>query len=227
MHGPGHHEHFEWHGPGPGPHGMHKEPGPAGHGPFDHPPGAPFGGPLPPRPPMPPMPPPPGPPMAWGAWTRPAPKVKRGDVRAAVLSLLAEGPRNGYQIIQEISERSGGVWRPSPGSVYPALQQLEDEGLIQAEQTGGRRLFHLTEEGQAYVEEHADELAAPWETIAESVDDAAMEVHTLLGQLHMAVAQATQAASPAQIGEVRKVLANARRAIYRILAADSTDEPDD
>ena len=58
------------------------------------------------------------------------PRVKRGDVRAAALALLAEEPPNGYQIIQEISERSGGVWRPSPGSVYPALQQLEDEGLI-------------------------------------------------------------------------------------------------
>jgi DNA-binding PadR family transcriptional regulator len=160
--------------------------------------------------------------MGW-AWTRPAPKVKRGDVRAAALSLLAEGPRNGYQIIQEIAERSGGVWRPSPGSVYPALQQLEDEGLIRAEQTGGRKLFRLTEEGEAYVEGHADKLAAPWETIAEAVDDQAVELHSLLNQLHMAVATVTQAANAEQATEVRKVLANTRRAIYAILAEAPPD----
>jgi DNA-binding PadR family transcriptional regulator len=226
MHAPGEHESYDWafaavpaeaaHNLGPGAHGSD---------PFDPPPGPPFGmPPMPPRPPMPPMPPmPPAPPMGWG-WTRPAPKVKRGDVRAAALSLLAEGPRNGYQIIQEIAERSGGLWKPSPGSVYPALQQLEDEGLIRAEQTGGRKVYRLTDEGQVYVEEHADELAAPWAAVAETVDDGAMELHALLGQLHMAVGQATQAATPAQINEVRKVLGNARRAVYAILAEDPADE---
>jgi DNA-binding PadR family transcriptional regulator len=77
-------------------------------------------------------------------------RARRGDVRAAALALLAENPMNGYQIIQEISERSGGVWRPSPGSVYPALQQLEDEGLIRAEEgAGGRRAYQLTDDGGA------------------------------------------------------------------------------
>jgi DNA-binding PadR family transcriptional regulator len=155
---------------------------------------------------------------------RSAPKAKRGDVRAAVLSLLAEEPRNGYQIIQEIAERSGGLWKPSPGSVYPALQQLEDEGLISAAQTGGRKLFQLTDEGRAYVAEHAEELAAPWAAIAETVDDRAVQVHTLMSQLYMAVGQATQAATSGQLGEVHKVLAGARRAIYAILAAEPTDE---
>src|SRR5262249_49122735 len=75
-------------------------------------------------------------------------RVRRGDVRAAALALLAEEPRNGYQLIQEIAERSDGVWQPSPGSVYPALQQLEDEGLIQAETPeGGRKRYALTGEG--------------------------------------------------------------------------------
>src|SRR6266446_675789 len=98
------------------------------------------------------------------------PRAKRGDVRAAALVLLAEEPRNGYQIIQEIESRSGGVWRPSPGSVYPALQQLEDEGLIRAvEADPGRKAFELTEEGRAYVERHADDLAAPWDAVAGTV----------------------------------------------------------
>src|ERR671923_1154744 len=95
-----------------------------------------------------------GPPRFGGR----GPRVRRGDVRAAILDLLAEGqPWNGYQIIQEIGARTQGVWRPSAGSVYPALQQLEDEALIEA-QAGEdrRRMYTLTEEGRAYVAEHAD-----------------------------------------------------------------------
>ena len=76
-------------------------------------------------------------------------KARRGDIRTAGLLLLAEEPRNGYQIMQEVEERSGGVWRPSPGSVYPALQQLEDEGLIRSQEADGRKLFALTEAGSA------------------------------------------------------------------------------
>ncbi len=89
-------------------------------------------------------------------------RARKGNVRAAILVLLAEEPRNGYQIIQEINERSGGAWKPSPGAVYPALQQLADEGLIAGDEAGGRRTFHLTDEGRAHVEENADRLAEPW-----------------------------------------------------------------
>jgi hypothetical protein len=141
------------------------------------------------------------------------PRVKRGDVRAAALALLAEEPRNGYQIIQEIGERSGGVWRPSPGSVYPALQQLEDEALIQAE----------TAEGQAYVTAHPDEVSAPWDVVARSVGDDAIELRELIGQVAMAAVQVTQVGSDAQVTEAHKILTDARRSLYRILAAD--DEP--
>ena len=82
-------------------------------------------------------------------------RARRGDVRTALLTLLAEEPRNGYQLMQEIERRSEGVWRPSPGSVYPALQQLEDEGLVRAEETDGRKLFHLTDEGRKAAEASA------------------------------------------------------------------------
>src|SRR3954465_2231774 len=83
-----------------------------------------------------------GPPFGRG------PRARRGDVRAALLVLLAEEPRNGYGLMQEIEQRSGGVWRPSPGSVYPALSQLEDEGLVQAVQEGTSKRFDLTEAGR-------------------------------------------------------------------------------
>ncbi len=78
-------------------------------------------------------------------------KARRGDIRTAALLLLAEEPRNGYQIMQEVEERSEGVWRPSPGSVYPALAQLEDEGLIRSEEIDGRKLFAITDAGTAVL----------------------------------------------------------------------------
>jgi DNA-binding PadR family transcriptional regulator len=153
------------------------------------------------------------------------PRVKRGDVRAAALALLAEEPRNGYQIIQEIGERSEGVWRPSPGSVYPALQQLEDEGLIQAETPeGGRRRYALTTEGEAYVAEHPEEVRAPWDMVARSVGDDAIELRDLIGQLAMAAVQVVRVGDEAQVAQAHRILTDARRSLYRILAADD-EEP--
>src|SRR6201999_2565640 len=103
-----------------------------------------------------------------GRGGRPAP---RGDIRSAILLLLADEPRNGYGLMQEIEERSGGVWRPSPGSVYPALSQLEDEGLVKAEERDGRRTYVLTDAGRTYVDDRRDELVAPWDEMSESGDD--------------------------------------------------------
>jgi DNA-binding PadR family transcriptional regulator len=155
------------------------------------------------------------------------PRARRGDVRAAALALLAEQPRNGYQIIQEIGERSGGVWRPSPGSVYPALQQLEDEGLIRAEAgEGGRRGYVLTDEGRSYADSHADELRAPWDDVTGGAGGPAVEMRSLIGQLGMAAFQVVSAGSEAQQAQARKILADTRKALYRILAADE-DEPAD
>jgi DNA-binding PadR family transcriptional regulator len=154
------------------------------------------------------------------------PRAKRGDVRAAALALLAEEPRNGYQIIQEISERSDGVWRPSPGSVYPALQQLEDENLIRAEAgEGGRRAYVLTDEGTAYVAAHPDELRAPWDEVAGSAGGAAIEMRNLLKQVGMAGYQVLSAGTDAQVKQARKILTDARKSLYRILAADDEETP--
>jgi DNA-binding PadR family transcriptional regulator len=157
----------------------------------------------------------------WGPFGPPfgrGPKVRRGDVRAAILSLLAEQSRNGYQIIQEIAERSGGVWKPSSGSVYPALQLLEDEGLVEVATEEGRRTFRLTEAGRTYVEQHKDEVTAPWEAMKADYDDSPAELFPLLGQLAMAAVQVSQAATPTQMKQARQVLADARRGLYQILA---------
>ena len=173
-----------------------------------------------------------GPPRFRGPGGR-GPRVRRGDVRAAILDLLAEGreearPWIGYQIIQEIGERTRGVWRPSAGSVYPALQQLEDEGLITAAAGEDRRRnYTLTDEGRAYVQAHADELRASWDAVTGSVDDAAVQMHNLARQVAMATVQVAQAGSSAQVQQASKILADTRKALYRILAADDEDTEQD
>ena len=193
-------------GPGGGP-------GPWGGGPFEF---GMRGGPF-------------GPPRFGGR----GPRVRRGDVRAAILDLLAEGqPWNGYQIIQEIGARTQGVWRPSAGSVYPALQQLEDEALIkdQGSEAAGedrRRMYTLTEEGQAYVTEHADELKASWDAVTGSVNDTEVQLRHTIHQVMVAVSQVAQAGSSAQVQQAGKILADTRRALYRILATDGEDAEED
>jgi DNA-binding PadR family transcriptional regulator len=128
---------------------------------------------------------------------------------------------NGYQIIQEIGERSDGVWRPSPGSVYPALQQLADEGLIRAQaDDGGRRSYQLTAEGSSYVEAHPDEVRAPWEEVAGAVGDSAIEMRDLLRQVGMAGYQVLSAGTAAQVRQACQIMADTRRALYRVLAAE-------
>ncbi len=157
-------------------------------------------------------------------------RAGRGDTRASVLALLAEQPRHGYQIITELSERSGGRWKPSPGSIYPVLQQLQDEGLIRPEEDEGRRVFHLTDTGRAYVEEHKDELLAPWEAVAGSPHEGTAKLFHLFKQTAAAAWQVAQTGSEAQLAQAREVLAETRRSLYRILAEDepaSADEPDD
>jgi DNA-binding PadR family transcriptional regulator len=154
------------------------------------------------------------------------PRARKGDVRAAILDLLAEGGQwNGYQLIQEIAGRTSGVWRPSAGSVYPALQQLEDEGLIAPEGEGRRRMYALTEQGRAYAEEHADELDGSWDAVAGMTDDDAVELGNMIRQVMMAVMEVRRAGSPDQLAQARAVLAQARRAMYRILADDEPSGP--
>jgi DNA-binding PadR family transcriptional regulator len=110
--------------------------------------------------------------------------------------------------------------------VYPVLQQLEDENLARSVQSDKRKVMELTEEGQRYVEEHAEDIAAPWEAVRDSVDEDDMEIWDLLRQLFMAAVQVQQAGSATQAEEMRRVLADTRRALYRILAEDDAGEDD-
>jgi DNA-binding PadR family transcriptional regulator len=175
----------------------------------------PFG---PGRPPLPPMPP--GP---WGFGRRGRGRRGRGDVRAAILALLAERPMHGYEMIQELESRTGGVWRPSPGSVYPTLQLLEDEGLIAGEEGEGRRRFTLTDAGRAEAERQG---TAPWEQVTAGVAPAAWNLRDAIAQTAQAAWSVGAAGTEAQQARALEILNEARRRLYAILAEADADGPD-
>jgi DNA-binding PadR family transcriptional regulator len=159
-------------------------------------------------------------------------RSRRGDVRAAILALLAERPMHGYEMIQEITERSGQFWRPSPGSVYPTLQLLADEGLITStEGSGGKRRYELTDEGREAAQSHT--ATPPWEQIAQDVDPHDVNLRNAIGQLMGATMQVAHAASENQKQRAVEVLNEARREVYAILgeveppAVADDDEDDD
>src|SRR3954451_14629683 len=145
-------------------------------------------------------------------------KARRGDIRTAALLLLAEEPRNGYQIMQEVDERSEGVWNPSPGSVYPALAQLEDEGLIATEEHEGRKLYALTDAGRKAVEERGEDRPAPWAQMSGELSPTAHQLGRLIREVGFAFAQVMRTGSEAQMKGAKDVLTQARRDLYRILA---------
>ncbi|MEN8655212.1 PadR family transcriptional regulator [Streptomyces sp. 21So2-11] len=190
------HGHGEW---GPGHHGRGDSEGRrAAFGPF----GPPFGGP-------------------WGGGGRggrggPRGRARRGDVRASILALLVDRPMHGYEMIQEIGERSGGAWRPSPGSVYPTLQLLEDEGLITSESEGGKKLFTLTDAGRTEAEAGPQ---APWEEAGRGVDWETMnEIRQAGFGLMEAFSQVWKTGSADQRQKALAVINESRKKLYLILA---------
>jgi DNA-binding PadR family transcriptional regulator len=160
--------------------------------------------------------PPPG-----GHWGRR--RMRRGDVRAALLLLLEEGPRNGYQLMQELEERSGATWRPSPGSVYPALQLLADEGLVRGESRDGSTVYELTDAGREHLEENRERFGTPWKLAGEGVPDDVQDLVRLAMEVGMATRQVVHAGSESQRREAGELLASTRRGLYGILAEDSEE----
>lgn len=193
-----HHHHDEGHGPapfgGPGSFG-----GPRGPG-FGGPPGRGFRGP------------------GRGRMTR------RGDVRAAILALLAEKPMHGYQVISELDTRTGGRWRPSAGSIYPTLQQLEDEGLVRSEEIEGRRVFSLADAGRAAASQRDQAAGAPWETEGGVGDETTFELRRLSFQVGAAAMQVAEVGSSRSLDQAREILTDARRRLYRLLADDEAPD---
>ena len=133
---------------------------------------------------------------------------------------------NGYQMINQIAERTGGSWKPSPGSVYPTLQQLEDEGLVESTSVNGRRQSSLTDAGREYVAAHPEELAATWRPFDQDTDDddTVSDLRPAVGQVMGALWQVVTTGSPEQQAEAAQILADTRRKLYGLLA-DGDPQP--
>jgi DNA-binding PadR family transcriptional regulator len=191
-----------------GPHDF--DPRRGGFGPFQMPfPGPPF-----------------GPPFGGGrGWHRRG-RARRGNVRAAILALLAERDMHGYEMIQLLAERTNGMWQPSPGSVYPALQLLEDEGLISSQETEGKRLYSLTDAGRAEVERGTAE-QTPWEEFSEGIDPYHLRLRAEAGQLFMALSQVGHVGRDDQKARALGILADTRRKLYAILAEEEPAAPEE
>ncbi len=161
----------------------------------------------------------PGPWGGRGPWGPPRGRRReRGDVRAAILLLLAEQPRHGYEILTELADRSDGQWQPSPGSIYPVLKRLAREGLVTAAQEDGKRIFSLTDEGRAVVEAERASWGEPWAQSTNPDFEAAASLWAEGKQLGAAVWQVSQLNDQAQIDAATAALAEARKKIYGLLA---------
>jgi len=147
----------------------------------------------------------------------------RGDVRAAILALLAERPMHGYEMLAELARRTRELWRPSPGSLYPALQLLEEQGLIRSTTERGRRRFELTEAGRAFQAQQAG-AAPPWETIVGAADQGALSLRSALRDVELAVSQVAEAGTPEQQASARVLLTELRRRLYLLLAGPAVPD---
>jgi DNA-binding PadR family transcriptional regulator len=147
---------------------------------------------------------------------------RRGDVRLAVLALLNERPMHGYEMMQELADRTQGLWRPSPGSLYPALQLLEDQGLVRSETNDGRRQFTLTEQGQAELASNP-RATAPWEAMVRGADQGDVALRVAMRHVMTAVSQVAEAGTAEQKVRAERLIIELRRQMYLLLA--ETIEP--
>ena len=144
--------------------------------------------------------------------------MRRGEIRNALLAVLADGPGHGYELMSRLEAKTGGVWRPSPGSVYPTLQLLEDEGVVRSEQRDGKRVYELTDAGRAEVTartEHGE--GPPWQLLG---DDSIAQLRTTVVQLHAAARQVAHAGTPELVERAVGILSDARKELYLLLAGE-------
>jgi DNA-binding PadR family transcriptional regulator len=144
-------------------------------------------------------------------------RVRRGDVQAAVLALLAEEDMHGYQIIQELAERSGGAWRPGAGSIYPTLRLLQEQGFIRSRSEGSKRVFSITDYGRRTARESGD--AEPWRQYVEA-GSGRVDLRQATESLLSALSQVENAGSDDQIERATSIVSAARKSIYLMLAGE-------
>jgi DNA-binding PadR family transcriptional regulator len=147
-------------------------------------------------------------------------RMRRGDIRTALLAVLAEGPGHGYDVMQTLEETTGGAWRPSPGSVYPTLQLLEDEGLVRSVERDGKRTFEITDAGRSEVEQRVEDAGGlPWD-LAGRTGGRGNELRDAIGMLFLAAKQVTMTGDPGQAQRAVEIVNDARKKLYKLLADD-------
>lgn len=151
-------------------------------------------------------------------------RASRGDVRTAILLILDEQPMHGYQLMQAIAERTSDRWTPSPGAVYPTINQLEDEGLVRVTADAGRKLVTLTDAGRQQLAQQRDTWGDPF--AAFNATAAGPDLRQLVHEVHQATRQIGRAGTEVQRDAAAKILTDARRALY-LLLADGTEEAGD
>jgi DNA-binding PadR family transcriptional regulator len=146
--------------------------------------------------------------------------MRRGQIRTALLAVLTEAPGHGYDVMQKLEDKSGGAWRPSPGSVYPTLQLLEDEGLVRSTERDGKRVFEITDAGRAESAERIEQAGGtPWELAGKS-PRRNREVRDAFAQLYHAFKQIATVGTPEQVDRGLTIVNDARKQLYQILAAE-------
>jgi DNA-binding PadR family transcriptional regulator len=147
-------------------------------------------------------------------------RMRRGDIRTALLAALAEGPGHGYDLMQSLEQKTEGVWRPSPGSVYPTLQLLEDEGLVRSSERDGKKVYEITDTGREEAQRRIDDAGGtPWE-LAGRGGTGAGQLRMAIAQLHMACKQIAVAGDPTQLERATEIVRDARKRLYQLLAEE-------
>lgn len=160
-----------------------------------------------------------GGPFAGGLPRHRGGRMRRGDIRTALLAVLTEGPGHGYDVIKTLEEKSGGAWKPSPGSVYPTLQLLEDEGLVRSSEREGKRVYEITDEGRAEAARRIEEAGGtPWELV-EKANAGSGDLHRGIGLLLVAVKQLAMVGTPPQLEQASEIVNDARKKLYQLLAS--------
>jgi DNA-binding PadR family transcriptional regulator len=160
----------------------------------------------------------------WGAdrgnWRGGGRRMRRGDIRTALLSALTDGPAHGYELIGRLEEKSGGTWRPSPGSVYPTLQLFEDEGLVRSEPRDGKRVYELTDAGRTEAAERVERFGStPWDHDNEFATEFQGLMRSAV-QLLAAAKQIARMGDPSQMERATTAIRATGKQLYKILAED-------
>lgn len=148
------------------------------------------------------------------------PRTRRGDIKFMLLELLVERPQHGYELMKELEARRGGFRRSSPGSVYPTLQMLEEGGYLTSEEVEGKRVYTITENGRQLLSDRPESFDSrnAVDRFTDSKPSELMELRQTLTQLNDAVAQVARSGNLEQVNQVRELLAQVKREIYKLLA---------